>query len=80
MDYAHARRWQARRDITAPVATSIAGKGVINENHPLSVGWGYGPQGRIAAESAFRQVDTVLAIGVKYSEVSTGFRSRTSRG
>ncbi|MGF1578772.1 MAG: thiamine pyrophosphate-binding protein [Gemmataceae bacterium] len=59
----------------APVATSISGKGAMPENHPLSVGWGYGPQGTRTAERVFRGIDTVLAIGVKYSEVSTGFYS-----
>src|SRR5262249_47941839 len=55
----------------APVATSVAGKGVIPETHPLAVGWGYGPQGTMTAEKVFRDVDIVLAIGVKYSEVCT---------
>jgi acetolactate synthase-1/2/3 large subunit len=57
------------------VATSVSGKGVISECHPLSVGWGYGPQGTRTAEQAFKHVDVVLAIGVRYSEVSTGFYS-----
>ncbi|HLJ96926.1 MAG TPA: thiamine pyrophosphate-binding protein [Gemmataceae bacterium] len=57
--------------LQAPVATSVSGKGVIPENHPLAVGWGYGPQGTRTAEQAFRSVDLVLAIGVRYSEVST---------
>jgi acetolactate synthase-1/2/3 large subunit len=61
--------------LQAPVATSMAGKGVICETHPLAVGWGYGPQGTLAAEMAFRQCEVVLAIGVKFSEVSTGFYS-----
>jgi acetolactate synthase-1/2/3 large subunit len=61
--------------LQAPVATSISGKGVIPENHPLSVGWGYGPQGKHTAEQIFKKVDVVLAIGVRYSEVSTGFYS-----
>jgi acetolactate synthase-1/2/3 large subunit len=59
--------------LQAPVATSVSGKGVIDECHPLAVGWGYGPQGTRAAEHAFGAVDLVLAIGVRYSEVSTGF-------
>jgi acetolactate synthase-1/2/3 large subunit len=59
--------------LQAPVATSMSGKGVIPETHPLSVGWGYGPQGTRTAEDVFRTVDLLLAIGVKYSEVSTGF-------
>lgn len=59
--------------LQAPVATSVSGKGVINERHPLSVGWGYGTQGTLVAEKTFKHVDVVLAIGVKYSEVSTAF-------
>jgi acetolactate synthase-1/2/3 large subunit len=57
--------------LQAPVATSVSGKGALPESHPLSVGWGYGPYGTRAAEETFRDVDLVLAIGVRYSEVST---------
>ncbi|HZT80066.1 MAG TPA: thiamine pyrophosphate-binding protein [Gemmataceae bacterium] len=59
--------------LQAPVATSVSGKGCINECHPLAVGWGYGTYGTRAAENAFKEVDVVLAIGVRYSEVSTAF-------
>ncbi len=62
---------QAAEVLQAPVATSISGKGVISECHPLSVGWGYGPQGTRTAEVIFKDVDILLAIGVRYSEVST---------
>ncbi len=61
--------------LQAPVATSVCGKGVIDECHPLAVGWGYGPQGTRTAEQAFSCVNLVLAIGVRYSEVSTAFYS-----
>ncbi len=61
--------------LQAPVATSMSGKGAFPENHPLAVGWGYGPQGTLAAEEAFKHRDLVLAIGVKYGEVSTGYYS-----
>jgi acetolactate synthase-1/2/3 large subunit len=61
--------------LQAPVATSVSGKGVIPEDHPLAVGWGYGPQGTRTAEQVFKSVDAVLAIGVRYSEVSTAFYS-----
>src|SRR5262249_26386499 len=61
--------------LQAPVATSVSGKGVIPENHPLAVGWGYGPQGTRTAEEVFKDVDLILAIGVRYSEVSTAFYS-----
>ncbi len=57
--------------LQAPVATSVSGKGSIPESHPLSVGWGYGAYGTKTAERRFREVDVVLAVGVKYSEVST---------
>jgi acetolactate synthase-1/2/3 large subunit len=57
--------------LQAPVATSVSGKGCIPDAHPLAVGWGYGRQGTRAAEAAFKEVDLVLAIGVRYSEVST---------
>ncbi|WP_165221432.1 thiamine pyrophosphate-binding protein [Aquisphaera insulae] len=57
--------------LQAPVATSVSGKGVVADSHPLAVGWGYGKQGTRAAEAAFKDVDLVLAIGVRYSEVST---------
>jgi len=59
--------------LQAPVATSVSGKGVIPESHPLAVGWGFGPHGTIAAEKAFARCTTLLAIGVKFSEVSTGY-------
>jgi acetolactate synthase I/II/III large subunit len=57
--------------LQAPVATSVSGKGSIPDAHPLAVGWGYGAQGTRAAERAFKNVDVVLAVGVKFSEVST---------
>jgi acetolactate synthase-1/2/3 large subunit len=66
---------QAAELLQAPVATSVSGKGVIDECHPLAVGWGYGPQGTCTAEKAFKDVDVVLAVGVRYSEVSTAFYS-----
>jgi len=75
MDYSPALV-QLAEILQAPVATSLSGKGVIPETHPLAVGWGYGPQGTRTAEEVFRHVDLLLAIGVKYSEVSTGFYSQ----
>jgi acetolactate synthase-1/2/3 large subunit len=74
MDYGDALTKTAEV-LQAPVATSVSGKGSISECHPLAVGWGYGPQGTRTAEQAFKNVDLVLAIGVRYSEVSTGFYS-----
>jgi acetolactate synthase I/II/III large subunit len=59
--------------LQAPVATSVSGKGVLNETHELAVGWGFGPHGTPTAEDAFANMNTLLAIGVKFSEVSTGY-------
>jgi acetolactate synthase-1/2/3 large subunit len=70
MDY-DAQLTQVAEILQAPVATSISGKGAISECHPLSVGWGYGMQGTRTAEVVFKDVDVLLAIGVRYSEVST---------
>ncbi|MFL5330630.1 MAG: thiamine pyrophosphate-binding protein [Gemmataceae bacterium] len=66
---------QAAELLQAPVATSISGKGVMPENHALAVGWGYGPQGTRTAELVFGEIDCLLAIGVRYSEVATGYYS-----
>jgi acetolactate synthase I/II/III large subunit len=57
--------------LQAPVATTVSGKGVIPDSHPLSVGWGYGSYGTRAAERTFKEVDIVLAVGTRFSEVST---------
>ena len=68
--------------LQAPVATSVSGKGAIPETHPLAVGWGFGPHASVVAEEVFAGerghplktgVTTLLAIGVKFSEVSTGY-------
>jgi acetolactate synthase-1/2/3 large subunit len=74
MDYSHALVEVAEL-LQAPVATTVSGKGVIPENHPLAVGWGYGPQGTRTAEEIFKGVDLVLAIGARYSEVATAYYS-----
>jgi acetolactate synthase-1/2/3 large subunit len=68
--------------LQAPIATSVSGRGCVNECHPLAVGWGFGPHASEVAEKVFAGekvhpfktgVDTLLAIGVKFSEVSTGY-------
>ncbi len=68
--------------LQAPVATSVSGKGTIADSHPLAVGWGYGPHATVVAEKVFAGeklhplktgVTTLLVLGAKFSEVSTGF-------
>ena len=65
--------------LQAPVATTVSGKGAIDDLHPLAVGWGYGGAGSAVAEKIFTHVDIVLALSARYSEVSTGFYSIPER-
>ncbi len=58
--------------INAPIATTISGRGIISEDYKLSVGYGFGPTGTKIAEKVFNECDCVIAIGCKFSEVSTG--------
>jgi acetolactate synthase-1/2/3 large subunit len=58
--------------LNAPVATTISGKGVFNEEHALWLWCGFGA----AAPSFVRKIaascDLTLAIGCRFSEVGTG--------
>ncbi|HKN71494.1 MAG TPA: thiamine pyrophosphate-binding protein [Terriglobales bacterium] len=66
--------------LNAPVATTIAGKGVFNETHPLWLWCGFGA----AAPSFVRKIaascDLTLAIGCRFSEVGTGSYGMTPPG
>ncbi len=55
----------------APVATSYAAKGILPEDHPLSVG-NVGWLGHPSAHELIRQhADIVLAVGFSFSDLST---------
>jgi acetolactate synthase-1/2/3 large subunit len=58
--------------LQAPVASSVSGRGILPEDHPLSVGFGFGSNGTPFARKIFGECDTVLAIGCKFGEVSSG--------
>lgn len=55
----------------APVATSLMGKGVIPEDHPLALGM-LGMHGRMAANLAITECDVMLAVGVRFDDRATG--------
>ncbi|MDH5443141.1 MAG: biosynthetic-type acetolactate synthase large subunit [Candidatus Hadarchaeaceae archaeon] len=55
----------------APVTTSLLGKGLIPEDHPLALGM-LGMHGRMAANLAVTESDVLLAVGARFSDRSTG--------
>ncbi len=57
--------------LMAPVVTSLIGKGGFPENHPLSLG-PIGMHGRAEANKTICEADCLLAIGVRFSDRSTG--------
>ena len=64
---AHAELKALAERLQAPVATTLVGKGVFPETHPLSLGttgiWG----ARVANDSA-READVILAVGTAFGE------------
>ena len=56
----------------APVATTIQGKGVFPEQHPLWVWNGLGATVPAALGTAMAECDVMLAIGCRFAEVGTG--------
>ena len=57
-----------------PVATSQAGGGVLDWDHPQYVG-GVGATGSTAANRLAAQADVVIGIGTRYSDFTTGSRT-----
>jgi len=58
--------------IGAPVATTLQGLSSFPANHPLHVGFGFGPAAVPAARKAFAECDCLLAIGTRFGEIATG--------
>ncbi len=57
--------------LDAPVATTIQGKGVFPESHPLWMWNGLGRSTPKFARQVFDDADAMLAIGCRFSEVAT---------
>jgi acetolactate synthase-1/2/3 large subunit len=57
--------------LLAPVATSLMGKGVFPENHPLSMGI-IGMHGSKEANQIIYDADVLLAVGCRFSDRTTG--------
>ena len=58
--------------LEAPVATTIQGKGVFPETHPLWLWCGFGRAAPSFARKVAGASDLTLAIGCRFSEVGTG--------
>ena len=58
--------------LEAPVATTIQGKGVFPETHPLWLWCGFGRAAPPFARKVASASDLTLAIGCRFSEVGTG--------
>lgn len=58
--------------LDAPACTTLQGLSAFPANHPLHVGMGFGAYAVPAAEEAFKDVDCLLAIGTRFSEIPTG--------
>jgi len=57
--------------LVAPVSTTLMGKGCIPENHPLSLGM-LGMHGTISANKIVPEADVLLAVGMRFTDRSTG--------
>lgn len=57
--------------LTAPVATTLSGRGCLSEDHPLSLGFGWTKNGTESVNLIFDTCDLILAIGAKFSQIGT---------
>jgi acetolactate synthase-1/2/3 large subunit len=64
----------------APVATTIQGKGVFPESHPLFLWNGFGRAAPPFAAAVAAERNVTLAIGCRFSEVGTASYSSAPRG
>jgi acetolactate synthase-1/2/3 large subunit len=58
--------------LSAPVCTTLQGKSAFPASHPLHTGFGFGPNAVPASQKAFKNIDLMLAVGVRFSEIGTG--------
>lgn len=58
--------------LQAPVATTLQGLSTFPSDHPLHVGFSFGPAAVPAARNAFAKCDALLAVGTRFGEIATG--------
>jgi len=59
--------------LDAPVLTSLAGRGSIPDDHPLSAG-GLGPHRNRLSKRLLAEADVVLGLGTRFEEMETNWR------
>jgi len=71
----NARAWDELRalaeDYSIPVETSVAAKGALPEDHPMSLGC-VGRAGTGQANQAARECDVLIGIGTRFGDIDTG--------
>jgi acetolactate synthase I/II/III large subunit len=70
--------WDAVRELAeslaAPVITSLAGRGIMADDHPLSVG-GLGCHRNPLSKRLLAEADVVLSLGARFEEMETNWRA-----
>jgi acetolactate synthase-1/2/3 large subunit len=59
--------------LSAPVITTLSGRGSIDDDHPLSVG-GLGAHRNLLSKRLLVEADVVLALGARFEEMETNWR------
>ena len=59
--------------LAVPVLTSLAGRGIIPDDHPMSVG-GLGAHRNPLSKQMFLSADVIIGIGTKFEEMETNWR------
>ncbi len=69
---------QLAERLNAPVTTTLLGKGIFPETHPLSLGW-MGMHGTAYANKAVVECDLIMSIGSRYDDRIIGQAPRFCR-
>ena len=60
-------------DLVAPVITTLAGRGAIDDDHPLSAG-GLGAHRNPLSKRLLAEADVILSLGARFEEMETNWR------
>ncbi|MCX7828881.1 MAG: biosynthetic-type acetolactate synthase large subunit [Thermanaerothrix sp.] len=77
-DFAFQQLLRLSEEANLPVATTLMGKGAFPEDHPLSLGL-VGMHGTARGNRALGKADLIIAVGVRFSDRTTGDREAFGR-